>query len=229
MKKFLASAILTAAVILTSPAFCAAASDISLPAPSITRTKMLGEVMRERQSSRDIAGAPLSKQELADILWAANGITKRFNGSEGHVNPAALGIYSVDVYAVTAEGIYLYQPDKNKLKLVTAGDYRATTTSTRHPQEFAINAPLNLVYVENSDAWKKSRHTVSDERQAAFTNIAAGAMCQSVALMAHNHGYGNCVRGSVDVDAFTRAAKLSATQKILFAQSIGDSQNVAKG
>ena len=229
MKKFFASAILTAAVILTSPAFCAAASDISLPAPSITRTKSLGEVMRERQSSRDISGEPLTKQELANILWAANGITKRFNGTEGHVNPAALGIYSVDVYAVTAEGIYLYQPDKNKLKLITAGDFRAATTSARHPQDFAINAPLNLVYVENSDAWKKSKHPVNAESQAAFANIAAGTMCQSVALMAHNHGYGNCVRGSVNTDAFTKAAKLSNTQKILFAQSVGDSQNVAKG
>lgn len=228
MKKFLASAILTAALIFNSNAFCAAA-DISLPAPSITRTKMLGEVMRERQSSRDISGAPLTKQELSNILWAANGITTRFNGTKGHVNPAAMGIYSVDVYAVTAEGIYLYIPYKHELKLVTKGDCRAATTSARHPQEFAKNAPLNLVYVENSAVWKDSSHPVNAERQAAFSNIAAGAMCQSVALMAHNFGYGNCVRGSVDTDAFTKAAKLSHTQKILFAQSIGDSHDVAKG
>ena len=91
MKKFLASAILTAAVILTSPAFCAAA-DISLPAPNTTQTKQLGEVMSERQSSRDLYGAPLSQEELSNILWAANGITTRFNGSKGHVNPAALGM-----------------------------------------------------------------------------------------------------------------------------------------
>lgn len=228
MKKFLASAIFTAAVILTSPAFCAAA-DISLPAPSITQTKQLGEVLLERQSSRDLYGAPLSQQELSNILWAANGTTTRFNGSKGHVNPAALGIYSVDVYAVTAEGIYLYLPDKHELKLVAKGDFRAATTSARHPANFAMNAPLNLVYVENSNAWKNAKHPVDAVRQSAFANIAAGSMCQSVALMALALGYGNCVRGSVDADAFSKAAKLASTQQVIFAQSIGNSHAVPKG
>ncbi len=229
MKKIFASAILTAALIFNSGAFCAAASDISLPAPSITRTKQLGEVMRERQTSRDLSGAPLSKQELSNILWAANGITTRFNGTKGHVNPAAMSIYAVDVYAVTAEGIYLYLPDKHELKLITKGDFRTATTSAQRPQECVKNAPLSLVYVENSDAWKSSSRPVNAERQAAFANIAVGTMCQSVALMANNLGYGNSLRGSVDTDAFTKAAKLSSAQKILFAQSIGDSQAVAKG
>ncbi len=202
----------------------AEAADISLPTPNISKSKMVAEMLNERHSSRDLYGN-LTQAQLSKILWAANGITNRYD-AKGHVNPAALGIYSVDVYAVTADGIYLYKPEKHALELVQKGDYRETTTTE---QDFAKNAPLNLVYVENSSAWKNSPHPVNKESQLKFAYIAAGAMSQSVALMATSEDLGNCVRGSIDEKAFTKAAKLSANQKIILAQSIGESDNVVKG
>ena len=222
MKKF--SKILSSMAVMLMLTGTVDAADISLPAPNISHSKMVAEMLNERHSSRDLYGS-ISQEKLSNILWAANGITARHN-AKGHVNPAALGIYSVDVYAVTADGIYLYKPEKHALELVQKGDYRATTTTG---QEFAKNAPLNLVYVENSSVWKNSPHPVDKESQLKFAYIAAGAMTQSVALMATSEDLGNCVRGSIDEKAFAKAAKLSANQKILLAQSVGESDNVVKG
>ena len=106
------------------------AAEISLPTPNISQSKMLTEMLNERHSSRDLYGN-LTPMQLSKILWAANGITNRMTVGgtvQGHVNPAAMGIYAVDVYAVTADGIYLYNPEKHSLELVRKGDYRATTT-----------------------------------------------------------------------------------------------------
>lgn len=223
MKKILLSAILVASIFLTTN--FAEAADISLPKPNTSESKMLVELLNERKSVREYYDKELTREQLSQILWAANGVTKRYDGA-GHVNPAAMGIYAVDVYAVTADGIYLYQPEKHALKLIAKGDFRATTTTG---QDFVKTAPLNLVYVENISAWKKSSHPMSRTQQIACANIAAGAMAQSVALAAGAEDLGNCVRASIDEAAFKQAAKLSVGQKIILAQTVGDSPNVAKG
>ena len=227
MKKFFVKALSAAAVILMA-ANSVEASTIPLEKPNLEQTKRLSEVMNLRRSSRDyVPNEPLTATQLSNILWAANGLTSdKFSGRKGHVNPAALGIYAVDVYAVTEDGIYLYKPESHSLELVTSGDYRATTTTG---QEFAKNAPLNLVYVEKITAWSNAKHKIPRERQIAFANLAAGTMIQSVALMAISQDLGTCVRGSIDVKAFTAAAKLKSTQNILIAQTVGDAYDIPKG
>ncbi len=226
MKKFLSKA-LTAAVIFMMTTSVEAAT-IPLEKPNLNQTKMLSEVMNLRQSSRDYEpNKPLTAEQLSNILWAANGLTyDKFSGRKGHVNPAALGIYAIDVYAVTQDGIYLYKPESHSLELVASGDYRETTTLG---QDFAKTAPLNLVYVEKITAWSKSPHKMPRDAQLNCANIAAGAMTQSVALMAISQDLGSCVRGSIDVKAFKAAAKLKSSQNILVAQTVGDAYGIPKG
>ena len=157
----------------------------------------------------------MTSAQLAKILWAANGIN-RDNGKR--VNPAALSVYSVEVYAVTKEGIYLYDPANHKLNLIVEGDFRALTTTG---QDFVTKAAVNLVYVETPEVWTSARRTPPREGQISFANIAVGAMVQSVALAAQSEGLGNCVRGSINCEEFTKAAKLSDDKNILLAQSVG--------
>jgi len=227
MKNFFTKALATAAVIFMMTTSVEAAT-IPLEKPDLNQTKRLSEVMNLRQSSRDYEpDKPLTAQQLSNILWAANGTTyDKYSGRKGHVNPAAQGIYAVDVYAVTQDGIYLYKPESHTLELVASGDYRATTTLG---QEFAKTAPLNLVYVEKITAWNKAHHKMTREAQINCANLAAGAMTQSVALMAISQDLGSCVRGSIDEKAFKAAAKLKSSQNILVAQTVGDAHGIPKG
>lgn len=225
MKKFLRKAILAGVILMFTGS--ASAADISLPQPKTSGGKVLFEVLQYRKSVREFYDTALTREQLSQILWAANGTTyDKYSDRKGHVNPAAMGIYAVDVYAVMADGIYLYQPEKHALKLIAAGDFRETTTLG---QDFVKVAPLNLVYVENISAWKKSPYPIDREHQIAFANVAAGAMAQSVALAAGGEALGNCVRASIDVEAFKKAAKLAINQNVLLAQTVGDSPLVAKG
>lgn len=212
MKKFLSATLLAAILLLPTNSFATR----ELPNTSLSKLTVM-DALNARKTDRNFVDSDLTEAQLTKILWAANGV----NRPDGkRVNPVALGVYSVEVYAVTRKGIYLYDPKSNGLIPVAEGDYRMTTTTG---QNFVGKAAVNLVYVENPDAWKNARHTPPPrENQIAFANITVGSMIQSVALAAQTEGLGNCVRGSINRDEFAKAARLSADKTILLAQSVGN-------
>ena len=204
--------------LLFAPVVASAASggDIVLPAPQIQDGISVMQALAIRQSSRSFAAADISLSQLSHILWAANGSNRQEKA--GRTNPAALGVYSVDVYVVTGKGIYLYQPKTHALKTVAEGDFRMATTMG---QSFVGKAPLTLVYVSNADVWQKASRVPSADKQMQFDCIAAGAMAQSVGLVAASEGLGTCVRGSIDQETFAKAAHLQKEQTVLIAQTVG--------
>ena len=213
MKKIL---LVLAVMIFMSTTSYAAQSEIILSTVGAKSDELsVTEALQQRKSNRKFVDKDLTLAQMSKVLWAANGI----NRADGkRVNPAALGVQSVEVYAVTREGIYLYDPAGHKLKLIAEGDYRAVTTTG---QSFVEKAAVNLVYVETPDAWTNARMIPSRDAQISFANITAGAMVQSVALIAETEGLGNCVRGSLNRDEFKKVVRLSDEKIILLAQSIG--------
>ena len=194
----------------------AEAADISLPQPQMEGGMSVMQALAKRQTSRSFAVEELTPSQLSHIFWAANGVNRPDN--DGRTNHAALGVHSVEVYAVTAEGIFLYQPKTHTLESIADGDFRMTTTTG---QPFVGEAPLNLVYVGNASVWENAGRSISGEQQVLFDSIAAGMMAQSVALAAAAEGIGTCVRASVDHAAFSEAARLQEGQTVLLAQTLG--------
>ena len=189
---------------------------VTLPPPQINDGMSIMKALSERKSSRSFAAASISNEQLSNILWAANGINRP--ESKGHTNPAAMGVQSVHVYVVTDKGIFLYEPQSHDIRLLNKGDYRMTTTTG---QSFVGKAPLTLVYVADSVAWENARRVPSANQQMIFDSVAAGAMAQSVGLVAAAEGLGTCVRASIDHEAFAKAARLLDSERILLAQTIG--------
>ena len=216
--KLVFSSVFVASCMLFAPLMPskASAAEISLPQPQIEAGMSVMQALEKRKTSRSFSDTDISPSQLSNILWAANGINRP--ESNGRTNPAALGVHSVEVYVVTAEEIYLYQPQNHTLQPIAEGDFRMTTTTG---QTFVGNAPLTLVYVGNSSVWEASGRVPSDDKQVLYDSIAAGAMTQSVALIAAAEGIGTCVRGSIDHDAFGEAAHLQDGQMILLAQTLG--------
>ena len=128
----------------------------------------------------------------------------------GRTAPSAMNRQEVDVYAVTAEGAFLYNAKKHALEAVAEGDLRALAGT----QAFVKDAPLNLVLV--ADTAKSG-----DMTYAAF---AAGAISQNVYLYCASEGLATVVRASVDKAALGKALKLRTEQKIIVAQSVGYSK-----
>jgi len=184
---------------------------VKLPAPRMTGGKPLMDCLKARQSGREYSADQLSLQVLSDLLWAADG----YNRPEAskRTAPSANNVQNIDIYAVMADGVFLYDVKEHVLKKVLAEDLRAVTGS----QDFVKIVPLNLIFV--ADFAKISRGTVEDKR--FYSGTHAGFISQNVYLYCASEGLSTVVRGLVDREAVSKALNLRADQYVAWAQSVG--------
>ena len=195
-------------------AFWLAAQDtdiVNLPAPQMTGGKPLLDCLKARQSGREFGAEKLSAQVLSNLLWAADGINRPDSGKR--TAPSAINMQDIDVYAATADGLFLYLPKEHALKKILAEDVRAAMGK----QEFVKDVPLNIVYV--SDYSKITRGT--DEEKRYLAGIHTGFIGQNVYLFCASEGLSTVVRGLVDQETATKVMKLRPDQHITLAQSVG--------
>jgi SagB-type dehydrogenase family enzyme len=187
-------------------------SDIRLEPPVLDKGISVMQALKKRHSTKDLADAMLSTRHLSEVLWAADGVNR---DSGERTAPSAMARYAVDVYAVLAEGIYRYEPDKHRLVPVAQGDHRKDTGS----QGYVLVAPLNLVYVADFD--RSAGADRSDEHKTKLAAIEAGCMAQNVYLYCASEGLGTTVRTSIDGNRFGSVAKLRPSQRVICAQAVG--------
>ena len=147
---------------------------------------------------------------LSNLLWAGWGI----NREDGRrTAPSASNRLEIEIYAVMADGAYVYDAKGNALKPVAAGDLRKVTGTVAYVAE----APLNLVYV--ADFSKMGNGDENNKNSTANAN--AGFIAQNVYLFCASEGLGAGVRGSVPKAELSKALNLRPDQRIVFAQTVG--------
>lgn len=184
---------------------------IPLPAPDTAGGMPLMQALKARHSAREFASRPLPRQVLSDLLWAASGVNRPSTGAR--TAPSAHDWREVDVYAVTADGAYRYDPPTHTLKQVASGDLRRLTGV----QDFVASAPLNLVYVADFDRMSGA----GAEDKAFYSAADTGFVAQNVYLYAASAGLAVVVRGLVDREALGKALGLTRHQRIILSQSVG--------
>jgi SagB-type dehydrogenase family enzyme len=208
--------ILATAIVISIGAACAATAKeaakkepaqaaITLPAPELDRSAPLMQALKDRKSTRSYSERKISLEQLANLLWAANGV----NREDGkHTSPSPRNAQGVDIYVVLEEGAYVYDPAKHVLVPVASGDYRKVAGT----QEYVWSAPLNLVFVADTEVIKYDRATAA---------IPVGCMVQNVGLYCASDGLGSVVRGSFKAEELSKALKLKPTQTIHITQTVG--------
>jgi nitroreductase len=205
------SLILISVFVLAAELAAQEADLINLPAPQMTGGKPLLDCLKARQSGREFSGEKLPLQVLSNLLWAADGINRPDSGKR--TAPSAVNWQDIDVYAATADGLFLYLPKEHALKKVAGEDVRGAMGM----QDFAKIVPLNLVYV--SDYTKIPRGTDEDKRSISGTHT--GFISLNVYLFCASEGLSTVVRGLMDQQAMTKVMKLRPEQHITLAQSVG--------
>jgi hypothetical protein len=82
-----------------SPA--SAAEAIKLPPPVLKGAVSVEEALQGRRSNRRFADQPLTLSQVAQLLWAADGL----NNPQGkRTAPAARAAYAIDLYLVAGKG-----------------------------------------------------------------------------------------------------------------------------
>jgi nitroreductase len=181
-----------------------------LPRPRNEGGMPLMAALKARHSTREFADRPLPAQLLSDLLWAAFGVNRP---SGDRTAPYWRHIMVIDVYVVTVEGVWLYDPRAHTLLPHLQGDLRALTGQ----QDFVGSAPLNLVYVAHGERMVD----VSPADRRLFASVDTGFIGQNVYLFCASEGLATVFRGAVDLTRLGRALHLPEQQFVTFAQTVG--------
>jgi len=146
---------------------------IKLLPPDLKGGKSLMQSLQERQTSRSFSTKKLSLEVLSNLMWAACGI----NRPDGkRTAPTAVNWQEIDVYVARADGLWLFDPKTNDMKLILPKDLRAETGK----QEFVKGAPVNLVFVADFARMGKAAEADKMVRQAWITLGSSAATEQLV-------------------------------------------------
>jgi len=170
----------------------------------------LMSVLQDRRSTREYSARGLSSQHLSEVLWAAYGITR---ASGERTAPYWRHIMVLDVYAVMADGAWLYDAANHALLPHLAEDLRGLTGL----QDFAACAPLELVYVVHGERMGD----IGAEERRLYGCVDAAFAGENVYLYCASEGLASVFRGAVDTKKLGDALKLPAGQFVAFAQTVG--------
>lgn len=191
---------------------------LKLVAPVISEGLTVKEAIMKRHTSREFSSQPLSLKLLSEVMWALYGVNRK--GTDGRTTPAAWGIYPLEVYAMTAEGTYLYDPEEHKLNPVAAGDMRAMSGL----QEFAGQAALDIVIFADRDKMRlddPSLQQLMDSNLVRLVSLDAGAAAENLYLYAASAGLNVVERVYVDDAALHKALHLPESRMFVVALTVG--------
>ena len=178
-------------------AAAALAENVKLPEPRKTGGMPLMEALAKRATSRRTAGEAPTPQQLSDLLWAANGVT-RPDGKR--TAPSAMDKREIEIAVLTKDGLFTWDPVANEL---------VETPACVDLSAELRGASALLVYHYNK---------AIQDREAALADC--GFVGQNVYLFCASEGWKTVFLGTVD--RVTLAVALGRGEdEILFAQRIG--------
>jgi len=193
---------------------------IALPEPATDGDVTLERALQARRSERDYSKRPLSLADVAQLLWAAQGITSR---GGGRTAPSAGALYPLELYLVAGnvdslpEGVYRYQAKGHRLRLTTEGDPRKPLAKAALGQSWVRRAPAVLVV---AGVYARSAKKYG-QRARRYTHIEVGHAAQNVYLQAGARGLGTVIVGAFDDAAVQSVLGLPPDHRPLALMPVG--------
>lgn len=191
-----------------------------LPPPAEAGHRSVERALVDRRSVRQYAPGGLTRAELGQLLWAAQGIT----GPDGlRTAPSAGALYPLEVYVAVGEvselpaGIYRYRPERHALAKVAVGDPRAALAAAAGGQACieaaAVAIGLAAVYTRTTGKYGK--------RGIRYAHMEAGHVAQNVCLQAAVLGLGTVVVGAFDDREVERVLHLAPGEEPIWLMPAG--------
>ena len=215
--------------------------ELHLPPAERGGGRPLMEVLNQRQSIRRFSPRELEPHFISNLLWAANGVNRDANEDDEtrdaratravtaatadnmapagntiggkRTAPSARDAREIDIYVVTAHGVYLYIPDGHTVKNVKRGDFRREILGG---SAFAHQAPIVLVYVANAKKMEKFESATKD----IYAAVDCGFISQNVYLYCASEHLATVILGSFNKEAVIKVLGLK-NDKAMFVQPVG--------
>ncbi|TET22362.1 MAG: SagB/ThcOx family dehydrogenase [Candidatus Stahlbacteria bacterium] len=181
------------------------AEEYKLPEPLRTN-RSIEECLAARRSVRGFASDTLTTEQIATLLWAAQGITDTARGFR--TAPSAGATYPLETYLVTHQGIFLYHPAAHKITLVKKGDKRAELALACLGQYWVGKAPASIVLCAVPERTSQRY----GERAMRYIWMEAGHAAQNILLEAVALDLGGVPIGAFSDDAVSKLLDLDKAE-----------------
>ncbi len=188
---------------------------ISLPPPKTDGAVSVEAAIQARRSIRRFTDEALTIEQIGQLAWAAQGITERSRGLRA--TPSAGATYPLDVYMVTAEGVYSYEPAEHALVAHRSGDLREPLARAALGQGSVRAAPLVIVVTA---VYERTTGRYGD-RAERYVHIEVGHLGQNVHLQAVAMGLGSVPVGAFDPAAIAECLNLPPERVPLYLIPVG--------
>ncbi len=168
-----------------------------LPEPVVEGGQSLWEAVSGRRSRRKFGAAPMSMEELSQLLWATQGVNAEVEGFELRTAASAGALYPNETYVVSqnveglAAGVHHYMISEHSLGMLTEGDFADELAQACLEQTWMTTAGAVFVWgaVVARSAWKYQN------RAYRYLYLDAGHIggqlqlaCQALGLVSCNIG-----------------------------------------
>jgi SagB-type dehydrogenase family enzyme len=175
----------------------------------------LADVLRARRSCREFTTQPLTSQEVAQLCWAAQGITDHASGYR--TAPSAGALYPLALLVVDESGVYEYCSGTHELNQCLRGDVRKALQAAALDQACVGNAPVCLA-IAMDIALMAERYGRRAER---YCLLEAGHAAQNVLLQATAMGLGAVPVGAFSDERVADVLELSSRLRAVYLLPVG--------
>ncbi len=183
--------------------------------PAMKGDMSLEETLAKRRSQRQFTDESLEAEQIAQLCWAAQGITDKEHGYR--TAPSAGALYPLEIYVATENGVRHYLPGRHALESHLTGDVRGKLEAAALNQEWVGDAQMVMIIaaVEQRTARKYG------QRAKRYVHIEVGCALQNVLLQATAMDLAGVPVGAFDDDKIADVLELPRPQAPLMLIPLG--------
>lgn len=193
---------------------------IRLPQPRFAGPVSVEQALLQRRSIRNIARDPLTVDDLTQLLWAAQGVTRaqgyRTAPSAGALFPLELHVAAGCVTGLRT-GLYRYRPLDHALCVSSTVDLRPGLSRAALSQRPVERAPVVFLFTA---VYHRCTATYGS-RGVRYTDMEAGHAAQNLCLQATALDLKAVVVGAFSDEEVKRLAALPAEEDPLYLVPVG--------
>ena len=195
---------------------------IQLPSQLQEVTIPFTEVLQRRKSIRTFSTQPLSKVDLAFLLWASTGIQRMERGYEFRTAPSAGALYPIETYIAAnkvddlEKGIYHYNIGNHLLEEIKIGSFGVDLAHAALDQKMCATASIVFIWtaVFGRSKWKYA------QRAYRYIYLDAGHVAENLALAATSITCGSCHVGAFFDDEINSIVGVDGTEESAICLSV---------
>ncbi|ELY44596.1 SagB/ThcOx family dehydrogenase [Natronorubrum sulfidifaciens] len=201
-------------------------ASIDLPDPETDGSTSVERAIATRTSRRSFARPPLELADVAQLLWAAQGVTHVRDGVEMRTAPSAGATYPLVAFLEVAPegcaaldaGLYRYEPGAHRLEATVQEAIHDALTEAALGQAVVQAAPATIVLAAEAERTRRQYPDHGDR----YVHMEAGHAAQNVHLVCESRTLQSCPVGAFDDDAVAATLELPARLEPLYLVPVGN-------